>query len=162
MCVCVCVCAGEIHGVQRSATGGEKEKVHGGPARRPLCHCEPCLLILTPHSLSVSLCRPSLPLALTSTFSSVEMLCKMRSHPTAGRPKMPLTLIESLARSEVKSCPTHFSASNLHTPQAHLCSAIIFNGVCVTWIGCMDLETLTGKARLAFNEEMAKVCGNIC
>ena len=41
--------------------------------------------------------------------------------------------------------------------QAHLCSPMIFNGVCVNWVGCMDLETLTGKARLAFNEEMAKV-----
>ena len=41
--------------------------------------------------------------------------------------------------------------------QAHLRSSVIFNGVCVSWLGSMDLETLTGKARLAFNEEMAKV-----
>ena len=39
---------------------------------------------------------------------------------------------------------------------------MIFKGVCVNWVGCMDLETLTGKARLAFNEEMAKVwCSGI-
>lgn len=38
-----------------------------------------------------------------------------------------------------------------------MCSPIIFNGVCVNWIGYMDLETLTGKARLAYNDDMAKV-----
>ena len=41
--------------------------------------------------------------------------------------------------------------------QVRLRSSIIFNGVCVEWIGYMDLETLNGKAKLAFNEEMAKV-----
>ena len=44
--------------------------------------------------------------------------------------------------------------------QVYLCSHIIFNGVCVNWVGFMDLETLTGKARLAYNEEMAKVQSN--
>lgn len=41
--------------------------------------------------------------------------------------------------------------------QVHLLSSIIFNGVCVNWVGWIDLETLNGKARLAYNEEMAKV-----
>lgn len=40
--------------------------------------------------------------------------------------------------------------------KVHLLSSIIFNGVCVNWVGWIDLETLSGKARLAYNEEMAK------
>lgn len=31
------------------------------------------------------------------------------------------------------------------------------NGVCVTWVGWIDLEQLTGKARLVYNEDYAKV-----
>ena len=31
------------------------------------------------------------------------------------------------------------------------------NGVCVKWVGWIDLETLSGKARLLFDEEQAKV-----
>ena len=31
------------------------------------------------------------------------------------------------------------------------------NGVCVRWVGWMDLETLNGKAQLLFDEEQAKV-----
>ena len=34
------------------------------------------------------------------------------------------------------------------------------NGVCVKWIGWLDLESLTGKARLLFDEETAKVTKN--
>jgi hypothetical protein len=30
------------------------------------------------------------------------------------------------------------------------------NGVCVKWIGWVDLETLTGKARLIFDDYNAK------
>lgn len=40
--------------------------------------------------------------------------------------------------------------------KVYLYSSVIFNGVCVNWIGCMDLDSLTGKAKLAYNEEMAK------
>lgn len=32
------------------------------------------------------------------------------------------------------------------------------NGVCVKWIGWVDLETLTGKAKLVFDDQNAKVC----
>ena len=31
------------------------------------------------------------------------------------------------------------------------------NGVCVKWIGWMDMENLVGKAKLLFDEERAKV-----
>ena len=31
------------------------------------------------------------------------------------------------------------------------------NGVCVKWIGWMDLDSLVGKAKLLFDEERAKV-----
>lgn len=31
------------------------------------------------------------------------------------------------------------------------------NGVCVKWVGWIDLETLNGKAKLLFDEEQAKV-----
>ena len=38
--VCVCVCAGQVHGVQGQASGGEEEEVPGGSAGGTLCHCE--------------------------------------------------------------------------------------------------------------------------
>ena len=41
--------------------------------------------------------------------------------------------------------------------QVHMASSFIMNGVCVKWIGWVDLEALSGKARLAFDEEHAKV-----
>ena len=41
--------------------------------------------------------------------------------------------------------------------QVHLVSSFIMNGVCVKWLGWLDLETLTGKARLVFDDEHAKV-----
>ena len=31
------------------------------------------------------------------------------------------------------------------------------NGVCVKWVGWVDLETLNGKARLVYDEDQAKV-----
>ena len=36
-------------------------------------------------------------------------------------------------------------------------STFIMNGVCVKWVGWIDLESLTGKAKLLFDEETAKV-----
>lgn len=36
-------------------------------------------------------------------------------------------------------------------------SPFIMNGVCVKWKGWIDLEALTGKARLLFDEDKAKV-----
>ena len=83
------------------------------------------------------------------------MPCKTRSHPTADPPKNQSTLIGSRERSEVKN---DVRTDCTITLQAHMFTAIIFNGVCVKWVGSMDLESLTGKARLVFNEEMAKVC----
>ena len=41
--------------------------------------------------------------------------------------------------------------------RVHLRSSFIMNGVCVTWVGWVDLEQLTGKARLVYNEDYAKV-----
>ena len=38
----------------------------------------------------------------------------------------------------------------------------IMNGVCVKWIGWMDVETLNGKARLIYDEDQAKVCVCVC
>jgi hypothetical protein len=40
--------------------------------------------------------------------------------------------------------------------KVHLASSLIMNGVCVKWVGCVDLETLSGKAYLAFDEERAR------
>ena len=42
--------------------------------------------------------------------------------------------------------------------QVHLSSRFIMNGVCVKWVGWVDLETLTGKAKLVFDDQNAKVC----
>ena len=49
---------------------------------------------------------------------------------------------------------------HLHTltcAQVYLRARFIMNGVCVLWVGWIDLETLNGKARLVFDEEQAKV-----
>lgn len=40
--------------------------------------------------------------------------------------------------------------------KVHLLSSFILNGVCVKWIGYIDLETLNGKATLSFDGEQAK------
>lgn len=63
----------------------------------------------------------------------------------------------SLERSEVNIPFVHLRLVEIFLLQVHLLSSIIFNGVCVNWVGWIDLETLSGKARLAYNEEMAKV-----
>ena len=44
--------------------------------------------------------------------------------------------------------------------QVYLRARFIMNGVCVLWVGWIDLETLNGKARLVFDEEQAKVSGD--
>ena len=36
------------------------------------------------------------------------------------------------------------------------------NGVCVKWIGWVDLETLSGKAKLLFDDHNAKVNEQSC
>lgn len=41
--------------------------------------------------------------------------------------------------------------------RVHLSARFIMNGVCVKWVGWIDLETLNGKAKLLFDEEQAKV-----
>lgn len=41
--------------------------------------------------------------------------------------------------------------------QVHLISSFILNGVCVKWVGYIDLESLSGKATLAFDSDQAKV-----
>jgi len=41
--------------------------------------------------------------------------------------------------------------------RAYLCSGFIMNGVCVKWVGWVDLETLNGKARLVYDEDQAKI-----
>ena len=41
--------------------------------------------------------------------------------------------------------------------RVHLTARFIMNGVCVKWVGWIDLETLNGKARLLYDEEQAKV-----
>lgn len=40
--------------------------------------------------------------------------------------------------------------------RVHLKSNFIMNGVCVRWVGWIDLEQLTGKARLIYDEDTAK------
>ena len=61
---------------------------------------------------------------------------------------------------------THMPHSHTHThttdKQAYLCSGFIMNGVCVKWVGWVDLETLNGKARLVFDEDQAKVVSYSC
>ena len=42
--------------------------------------------------------------------------------------------------------------------RVHLQCSFIMNGVCVRWVGWMDTEQLTGKAKLVYDEEIAKVC----
>jgi hypothetical protein len=41
--------------------------------------------------------------------------------------------------------------------RVHLTARFIMNGVCVKWVGWVDMETLNGKAKLLFDEEQAKV-----
>jgi len=41
--------------------------------------------------------------------------------------------------------------------RAYLKCRFILNGVCVWWVGWIDLEQLQGKARLIYDEEQAKV-----
>ena len=51
----------------------------------------------------------------------------------------------------------------MHThTQVHLFCRFIMNGVCVKWLGWVDLETLSGKARLIFDEDQAKVSMCVC
>lgn len=45
--------------------------------------------------------------------------------------------------------------------RVHLNSSFIMNGVCVRWVGWIDLEQLTGKARLVYDEEQAKVVADL-
>ncbi|XP_041379771.1 LOW QUALITY PROTEIN: protein brother-like [Gigantopelta aegis] len=45
----------------------------------------------------------------------------------------------------------------LELGKVHLCSSFIMNGVCVKWIGWIDLETLSGKAKLLFDDHNAKI-----
>ena len=44
--------------------------------------------------------------------------------------------------------------------QVHMCSPFILNGVCVKWVGWIDLHTLNGKAKLVYDAETAAVSGN--
>lgn len=46
--------------------------------------------------------------------------------------------------------------------QVHLCTQFILNGVCVKWVGWIDLDSLAGKARLVFDEDQAKVSPHLC
>ncbi|XP_065915894.1 core-binding factor subunit beta-like isoform X2 [Dysidea avara] len=39
--------------------------------------------------------------------------------------------------------------------KVHMTSAFIFNGVCIKWVGWIDLHTLNGKAKLVFDAETA-------
>lgn len=41
-----------------------------------------------------------------------------------------------------------------------MCSPFILNGVCVKWVGWIDLHTLNGKAKLVYDAETAAVSGN--
>ena len=41
--------------------------------------------------------------------------------------------------------------------KVNLRAFLIFNGVCVDWVGWIDLETLSGKARFIFNYERAEL-----
>ena len=41
--------------------------------------------------------------------------------------------------------------------RVYLRSRFIMNGVCVLWVGWIDLETLNGKAKLMYDEEQAKL-----
>ena len=45
----------------------------------------------------------------------------------------------------------------LNVSQVHLLCGFIMNGVCVKWVGWIDLDSLGGKAKLMFDEEKAKV-----
>ena len=52
---------------------------------------------------------------------------------------------------------THHTHTYHSRAQVYLRSRFIMNGVCVQWVGWIDLETLNGKARLVYDEEQAKV-----
>ena len=41
--------------------------------------------------------------------------------------------------------------------QVHIQTQFVLNGVCVRWIGYIDIETLEGQAKLEFDEEQAEV-----
>ena len=41
--------------------------------------------------------------------------------------------------------------------RVNLKAFLIFNGVCVDWVGWIDLDTLSGKARFVFNYERAQI-----
>lgn len=41
--------------------------------------------------------------------------------------------------------------------KVHMTSHFIMNGVCIKWVGWIDMDALTGKARLLFDDENAKV-----
>ena len=40
--------------------------------------------------------------------------------------------------------------------KVHLAASLILNGVCVKFVGWIDMDTLNGKAQLLFDEERAK------
>lgn len=51
---------------------------------------------------------------------------------------------------------------DLEGNKVNLVSKFIMNGVCIKWVGYIDLETLAGKARLVFDEEQAVVSCSVC
>ena len=42
-----------------------------------------------------------------------------------------------------------------------MCSSFILNGVCVKWVGWVDLHTLNGKAKLVYDVENATVSDTV-
>ena len=46
---------------------------------------------------------------------------------------------------------------DLENHKVNMSSRFIMNGVCIKWVGWVDLDTLAGKARLIFDEEQARV-----
>ena len=63
--------------------------------------------------------------------------------------------------SDDKSPEVHPSRDSVNFERepnrVHMQAKFIMNGVCVKWIGWIDLETLNGTAKLIFDEEQAKV-----
>ncbi|XP_064398421.1 core-binding factor subunit beta-like isoform X2 [Halichondria panicea] len=55
------------------------------------------------------------------------------------------------------SLPSENVSFDLENHKVNMSSRFIMNGVCIKWVGWIDLDTLVGKARLIFDEEQARV-----
>ena len=165
--------AGPVHGRPGEEPGGAKGAFCGGPETGSLRHCE-----LTPQRLppfmTLSQCvSPVLRLPL-------RILLSLRQTFAATGTNISLQFVpRGLYGERLESGPSQENVDFEREPgkvsssfmcrvlgcdaprpralQVHLLSSFILNGVCVKWVGYIDLESLSGKATLAFDSDQAKV-----